>query len=59
VRLAVYDVLGRRVSVLAEGPTAAGTHHATFESAGLASGVYLVVLEADGQRATRKVLLMR
>jgi hypothetical protein len=59
VRLAVYDVLGRRVAVLAEGPAGAGEHRATFDAAGLASGVYLVVLEADGQRQSKKVLLLR
>ena len=59
VRLAVYDVLGRRVAMLAEGRTAAGDHRATFEARGLASGVYLVVLEADGQRASRKVMIVR
>jgi len=59
VRLAVYDVLGRRVAMLAEGRTPAGDHRATFEAQGLASGVYLVVLEADGQRASRKVMVVR
>jgi hypothetical protein len=59
VRLAVYDVLGRRVAVLAEGRTAAGEHHATVEANGLASGVYFVVLEAEGRRASRKVMLVR
>jgi len=59
VQLAVYDVLGRRVALLAEGRTPVGTHRATFDGAGLASGVYLVVLEADGQRQSKKVLLLR
>jgi len=59
VRLAVYDVLGRRVAVLAEGRTPAGDHRAIFEASGLASGVYFVVLEADGQRAARKVMIVR
>jgi TRAP-type uncharacterized transport system substrate-binding protein len=59
VQIAVYDVLGRRVAVLAEGRTAAGEYHATFEAAGLTSGVYLIVLEADGQRQSKKVLLLR
>ena len=59
VRLAVYDVLGRRVRVLHEGPITAGAHQATFDGTGLASGVYLVVLEAGGQRQARKVMLVR
>jgi hypothetical protein len=59
VRLSVYDVLGRRVAVLADGRTAPGDHRATFEASGLASGVYFVVLEADGRRAARKVMIVR
>jgi hypothetical protein len=59
VRLSVYDVLGRRVRVLHEGPAAAGAHRTAFDGAGLASGVYLVVLEAGGQREARKVMLVR
>jgi hypothetical protein len=59
VRLSVYDVLGRRVRVLAEGPTAAGAHRAALDGGGLASGVYLVVLEAGGQRQARRVMLVR
>jgi hypothetical protein len=59
VRLAAYDVLGRRVAVLAEGLQSAGEHRATFEGRGLVSGIYLLVLEADGQRQSQKVLLLR
>ena len=59
VRLAVYDVLGRRVAVLAEGPQVAGAHRAVFDAEHLASGVYLVVLEAGGERQTHKLLLVR
>ena len=59
VRLTVHDVLGRRVRTLAEGPLAAGEHSATFDAAGLRSGIYLMVLEAGGQRATRKVMIVR
>ena len=59
VRLTVVDVLGREVAVLADGPRAAGEHRARFETAGLATGVYVVVLEASGARATRTVTVVR
>jgi hypothetical protein len=59
VRLTVHDVLGRRVRTLAEGPLAAGEHSATFDAAGLRSGIYLMVLQAEGQRHTRKVMIVR
>lgn len=42
VRVAVYDVLGRAVAVLHEGPLAAGEHALAFEAAGLPAGIYLI-----------------
>ena len=59
VRLAVYDVLGREVAVLAEGMTDAGAHEATFDASGLAAGVYVARLTADGLTATRQVVVTR
>ncbi len=59
VRLAVYDVLGREVAVLAEGSLSAGEHQARLDGSRLASGVYVVVLEAEGQRQTTKALVLR
>lgn len=59
VRLSVVDVLGREVAVLAEGPRVAGEHRATWATGGLAAGVYVVVLRADGERATRTVTVVR
>jgi hypothetical protein len=58
VRLAVYDVLGREVAVLAEGAYAVGTHTATFDGADAAGGTYLYRLEAAGavQALTTTVL---
>ena len=59
VRLEVYDVLGRRVALLVDRRLAAGWHEATFEAAGLPSGVYLYQLEAAGRVLTRTMLLMK
>ena len=59
VRLAVYDILGRQVSVLIDGEVAAGSHTALIDGQGLAAGVYLVVLESEGRRHSQKILLMR
>ena len=59
VALRIFDVLGRQVAVLADGPHAAGTHEAVFEAAGLRSGIYFVRLEAEGHRETRRMLLVR
>ena len=59
VRLAVYDLLGREVARLADGPMGAGTHEATVSAAGLASGVYLVRLVADGAATTARITVQR
>ncbi len=48
VTVAVFDVLGRRVAVLHEGQTEAGTHRLAFDGAALPSGVYLVRATVDG-----------
>lgn len=59
IELAVFDVLGRRVATLADGPRAAGTHTVTFEGDGLASGLYLYRLVAGGQERTRLMHLVK
>ncbi len=59
VRLAVYDMLGREVAVLANGRYPAGRYSFTFDGANLASGVYLYRLTAGSYSAVRKMLLIR
>ena len=59
VRLAVYDVQGREVAVLAEGPRSAGRHTAAFDGGGLAAGVYVCRLEAGGVTAARTFVRVR
>jgi hypothetical protein len=59
VRLAVYDLLGRRVALLIDGPTPAGTHRVSFRADDLPSGVYLYRLEAGGFTGTRRMSLIR
>jgi mannose/cellobiose epimerase-like protein (N-acyl-D-glucosamine 2-epimerase family) len=48
VKLSVYDILGREVAVLVDGPRTPGTHFAEFNARGLASGVYLYRLSVSG-----------
>jgi hypothetical protein len=59
VTLSVYDVLGREVAVLVDGPMTAGSHSVTFDATGLPSGVYLVALEHAGQRVVRRMTLIK
>jgi photosystem II stability/assembly factor-like uncharacterized protein len=59
VRLTVYDILGREVSVLANDRRDAGAHEVKFDGSNLASGVYFYRLQAGNYIATKKLLLMK
>jgi pectate lyase len=58
--LKVYNILGQLVGELFHG-IAEGqrVHRITFDARGLASGVYVSVLEAEGRTLTRKMVLAR
>lgn len=57
--LAVYNVQGRRVATLASGERPAGRHCLLWQAVGMPSGAYFLVLEAGGERAVLKCLLLR
>ncbi len=59
VRVAVYDVTGRLVRVLAQGSMPAGRHQVRFEAGGLSSGLYLVRFDAPQRSLTRHLLLTK
>jgi hypothetical protein len=59
VRLAVYDVLGREVAVLADQAQAAGIYAVDFEAGGLPAGVYLYRIELDHLRFSKTMILVR
>ncbi len=64
VTLTVYDLMGRRIAVLAEGIQPAGIHSVVFDASDVASGVYIYRLDAvspDGYRhaAVRKMILVK
>ena len=48
VRLTVYDALGRTVATLVDERLAAGPHTVRWNAAGLAAGLYIARLEANG-----------
>ena len=58
--LAVYDVLGRRITVLVDDAMSSGRHRIRFDSANLPSGTYFVRMTTDGGfAATRTITLLR
>jgi hypothetical protein len=64
VELSVYNLLGRRVRILADGDYSAGSHTVTWDGSddsgsAVSSGVYFYRLTASGISETRKMLLMK
>ena len=59
VRITVYDVLGRRVALLHDGPLTAGSHALALDGAGLPSGIYVVRVTGRGLGLTQRVTLAR
>ena len=57
--LRVYDMRGRLVRTLVDGPQPAGTHTVTFDVGTLPSGPYLYRLVGPDGTFTRKMLLVR
>ncbi|NNE43503.1 MAG: T9SS type A sorting domain-containing protein, partial [Gemmatimonadetes bacterium] len=64
VSLSVFDVAGRRVAELVNGAVDAGQYTATWDGRNasgkrVASGVYLVRLEAGAEAVTREMVLLK
>jgi hypothetical protein len=59
VELSVYNLLGQQVRTLVFGLQDAGEHSVPFIAGELASGVYVVELQAGGHSQTQKVLLLK
>jgi subtilisin family serine protease len=59
VRLEAYDVAGRRVATLATGDWTAGRHAVDWDARHMASGVYLVRLEAGGVETVTRMVVTR
>lgn len=59
VNLKVFNVAGQEIAVVASGNFAAGRHVVNFDGSGLASGVYLYRLEANGFTAQQKMVLIK
>ena len=58
-RLALYDMLGRQVAVVAEGEMATGTQTARLDAGTLSTGVYVLRLEAESGAVSRTVTVVR
>ena len=60
VRVVLYDVMGREVRVLHDGPVAASTEvEVSVDGRGLASGVYVVVVRGESVQGTQRITIAR
>ncbi|MFO7445280.1 MAG: T9SS type A sorting domain-containing protein, partial [Ignavibacteriaceae bacterium] len=59
VSLKVFNSLGQEAATIFEGIQPAGNYVATFNAAGLSSGVYFYRLEAGDFQMTKKLMLMK
>ena len=64
VELSVYDLLGRKVSTLVSSRMEAGSHTITWDGAdsdnnAVVSGIYLYVLKAGDETASKRMLLLK
>ena len=59
VELALFDLLGRRVRLLASGSATPGTHRLELDLDTLAAGTYLCVLETESEARTHRLTILR
>lgn len=59
ITLAIYDLLGRKITVLAKGYFGAGSHKITFNAENLTSGVYFYDLNAGSIKQTKTMILLK
>lgn len=59
VQVAVYDVRGRRVQLLLDQVQDAGWHQVPFDGRGVANGVYMVRIVADGWSGVQKITVLK
>jgi Secretion system C-terminal sorting domain len=59
VKLSVINILGETVATLVNDELGSGTHSISFDGTNLASGIYLISLEADHLRLSSKMMLLK
>ena len=57
--VSIYDVTGRRVDILVGEEQAPGSHTLQVDTSNLASGLYLIVLEANGDVRTERMVIIK
>jgi hypothetical protein len=58
IKLSMIDMAGRELSVIQEGRQPQGQHLKHCQMPNLRSGVYLMSLQAEGKRRSRRVAVL-
>ena len=59
VKIAIYDILGRKVETLVQEDQPAGYHHVTWDASNQSSGLYFYRIQAGEYAETRKMVLLK
>jgi hypothetical protein len=59
VTVEVFDVLGRRVATVHDGPLVVGQHRVVIDAGGLPAGVYVVRAEGEAFQLAQRITLVR
>jgi len=59
VKIAVYDVVGREITVLSESAYVPGRHKIEWDASGFGSGIYFIRMQSADFTMTQKVILLR
>jgi hypothetical protein len=59
LNLSIYDITGRKVATLLEGPYQAGIYRTAFNGSSYSSGVYFYCLQADNFNKVGKMVLLK
>ena len=59
VKIAVYDVSGRKLHELLDSPLNAGDYTINWDAVGYASGIYIIHMHTAGFTLTQKAVLLK
>lgn len=59
VRIAIYNILGQKMTTLVDRSHDAGHYEVDWHTSGVASGVYIIRMEADEHIATTKTIVVK
>ena len=59
VRIDIYDVLGRKITTLADGEMDAGRYGTVWDAGDMPSGIYFIRMEAGEFKEVQKMVLLK